>query len=112
MNALFRHRPLAGLRVEDAMAKRVHSVGPDDWMSTAETRMRDAQVRRLPVVDGAGNVVGIVTQNDLLREVVREWSMGRRDISSEDVLATLDAVGRPRREPDGYPHEQKSTSGS
>lgn len=95
MHAFFRNHPLSDLRVADAMARRVHSVRADDWVSRAEALMRDAQVRRLPVVDGAEIVVGIITQNDLLREAVGEWRTGRRDITSDDVVSTLNAIGRP-----------------
>jgi CBS domain-containing protein len=50
------------------------TVGELDGIPTAVERMRSAGVRRLPVVDAEGKVVGIVTADDLFAELGRELS--------------------------------------
>ena len=45
-----------------------------DGVSTVAARMRSAGIRRVPVVDDRGKVVGIVTADDLLRELGHELS--------------------------------------
>jgi CBS domain-containing protein len=42
------------------------TVSVHDTIETASTRMREHGVRRLPIVDDTGKVVGIVTADDLL----------------------------------------------
>ena len=41
-------------------------VAPDTSISDALKTMRDRQIRRLPVVDGVGHLIGIVSDRDLL----------------------------------------------
>ncbi|WP_394842334.1 CBS domain-containing protein [Pendulispora brunnea] len=45
-----------------------------DGIETAVARMREHGVRRLPIVDASGAVVGIVTSDDLVLLVGREMS--------------------------------------
>lgn len=55
----------AVLPVSDVMTKIVHTVHQDDDVEAAIALMEAKQVRRLPVVDDAGHVVGIVAPSDL-----------------------------------------------
>jgi CBS-domain-containing membrane protein len=54
--------------------------------------MRRSQVRRLPVVDAAGQILGIVTLADLARECAREEGAKKRDVRAADVSSTLSAI--------------------
>lgn len=67
MSAFTRGRRLDELSVQSAMAHMVFSVAKDQPVATALERMREHQVRRLPVVDGDGRICGIVALADLLR---------------------------------------------
>jgi CBS domain-containing protein len=49
-------------------------------------------VRRLPVIDSEGKLVGIVALGDIAREVEREVIGTRHEISAEEVTATLASV--------------------
>jgi CBS domain-containing protein len=51
--------------VSEVMTKTVHTVRQDDEVQTAIDRMESKQVRRLPVLDDEGHVVGIVAPSDL-----------------------------------------------
>ena len=51
--------------VSDVMTKPVYTVRADDDVQVAIDVMEKKQVRRLPVVDSEGNVVGIIAPSDL-----------------------------------------------
>lgn len=55
------------LQVRDLMTEGVFVVNVDDDLETVTNLMDDRNIRHAPVVDGAGNLVGLVTQRDLLR---------------------------------------------
>lgn len=55
------------LTIGDAMQRRdLVTIGEDEEVSTALERMLHAAVRRLPVVDGAGGIVGVLSVDDVL----------------------------------------------
>lgn len=56
----------------DLMTPDVVSVAPADTLEVAARRMRDADVGALPVVDGEGAVVGIVTDRDIVVSAIAE----------------------------------------
>lgn len=89
-------RPLtaAGL-----MTQAVVSVGPDEPLLTAVRLMFEHAVNRLPVVDGAGAVVGMISRSDILRVFLRSDHLIRREVA-EDVLSGLSLVGRGRITPE------------
>jgi len=51
--------------VRDAMTKDPFTIDPQAPLGTAFDMMRTKQLRHLPVVDGAGQLVGIITDRDL-----------------------------------------------
>lgn len=85
--------------VRTAMSSVLYSCGPDTSAREAEDIMSRRQVRRLPVIDGVGRLLGIVTLGDLARAAARRAD-GRDGKAtgpgSEDVTATLAAVVAPR----------------
>ena len=52
--------------VADAMSSDVVTVHEHDSVDTALSRMGERGVRRLPVVDGTGRLMGILTLDDVL----------------------------------------------
>lgn len=52
------------MRVADLMTQPVHVVAPDASLEAAARSMLDHHVGALPVVDGAGRMVGILTTSD------------------------------------------------
>jgi CBS domain-containing protein len=68
----------ASTPVREAMTKNVSTVKADDDLDAIESVMSGQQVRRVPVVDEQGRVIGIVAQADLARELK---SVGRKDFS-------------------------------
>jgi len=55
------------MQVQDVMTQYVISVAPDDTIARAIRLMLQERVSGLPVIDAAGNLVGIVTEGDFLR---------------------------------------------
>lgn len=58
-------RHQADCAVSAHMSEATVTAGPDEDIHDVLRRMRSARVRRVPVVEGAGRVVGIVAQADL-----------------------------------------------
>lgn len=82
--------------VREAMAREVYSCLPDDNLAEAEDIMRRRRVRRLPVVDLDGCLVGLISLNDLARESARQQTRVQRELTAVDVSATLAAICQPR----------------
>jgi len=65
MAAYTQGKRLSEIRVREVISNKVVSCRPEESWVTVAGRMATHQVRRLPVVDGAGKLVGIVSINDL-----------------------------------------------
>jgi CBS domain-containing protein len=93
MAAYTRGQPISNMTVASAASGRLISVQPLDTLATAEQRMREHQIRRLPVVDGDGKLVGLLSTSDL----VRHARMGHRstDASADSIVKTLLAICQP-----------------
>ncbi|MEY2785783.1 MAG: hypothetical protein RL277_1995 [Planctomycetota bacterium] len=70
MAALTSGRALHQLVVSNHMASTVFAVMAQDALSVAEQRLAMHQLRRLPVVDGEGRLVGIIALSDLARSSI------------------------------------------
>lgn len=98
MSALFQDKPLRDLSVKEAMSKSLTTLHPSDSLAQAERVMRDAHIRRLPVVDRDGALLGVISLADLAREAIREKTQPRKDVTETDIGNTLAAIcGPPHR---------------
>lgn len=95
MSALFQGKALHELRVANAMARVLKACRPSDSLADAEKFMSETRIRRLPVVDDQGSLVGIIALADLAREAVREHAAGKSDITESAVGDTLAAICEP-----------------
>lgn len=95
MSALFKGRPLHELHVSDAMSRQLQACRPGDSIADAEKTMSQARIRRLPVVDEQGALVGMISLADLAREAARENTAPTREISETEVGDTLAAICQP-----------------
>jgi len=86
-------RLLTDIPVSAVMARVVRSCRPDDAITTVLQTMTQAQVHRLPVVDGKGVLVGIVSITDL----VRAANSRPTAVDVGGVVKTLAAIAAPRR---------------
>lgn len=55
--------------VRDVMSGGVQTARPDDSVETVMKLMGEEQIRRIPIVDERGSLVGVVSQADLIRKV-------------------------------------------
>ena len=58
----------SGALVNEAMSRDVHFCRPDDDIEHAADGMARKRIRRLPVVDEGGRLLGIVALGDIARE--------------------------------------------
>jgi len=65
MAAYTQGAPLRSLRASTAMSSELVTCYPGTTVRELETKMQEAQIRRVPVIDSAGILVGIVTLADL-----------------------------------------------
>ncbi len=70
-----------GLTARQVMTSPVVTVGPDTSIAQAARLMRERRVKRLPVVDQDGFILGIVSRGDLLKLFLRDDDAIRRDIA-------------------------------
>jgi CBS domain-containing protein len=75
------------LRVGAVVSKKPVTCAPEDSVQAAVAMMKEARVRRLPVVGFAGVLLGIVSMNDILLAVGRDETL-----DNEDVVAALQAI--------------------
>jgi acetoin utilization protein AcuB/CBS domain-containing protein len=60
------------VKVYEVMAERPLSVTPQTSLREAAVMMIENKIGGLPVVDGSGDVVGIITESDLFEVLVQE----------------------------------------
>lgn len=72
-----------GLRVEEVMSTDLATAVESEGVSECIARMRARGVRRMPVVDARGGLVGIVAADDFLDLLAEELSALARMVVSE-----------------------------
>ncbi len=92
MSGLFQGKALRDLRVSDAMSKSVETCRSSASLAEAEKIMRNARIRRLPVIDEHDALVGVISLADLAREAARERTNRGREITETEVGDTLAAI--------------------
>ena len=89
ITAMMHHKELKkadGVTAGDLMTSNVVTVKPDDTVEQAARLMYHLQVKRLPVVDAGGYLVGIVSRADLLTVFDRPDQEIRAEIVDDIIL--------------------------
>jgi CBS domain-containing protein len=73
------------VRVSDVMAHNPRVIHQREEISTAIEYMSEAGVRRLPIVDERGSLVGIVTADDL-HQILAQMQSQLSSISSQQIV--------------------------
>ncbi|EGM71432.1 CBS domain-containing protein [Shewanella sp. HN-41] len=89
MAGFIQGRPLRDILVSEAMSKCLVSIGINDELSVAEELMQSKQLRRLPVLDGKQQQVGILSLNDIARAYKADSG---KAIKANEVADTLASV--------------------
>lgn len=77
------------VKVDEVMSRDLATVKPDDELERAAEVMQARQVRRVPVVDENGVLIGMIAQADIVAE------SGDADLVKE----TVEEVSRPSKGP-------------
>ncbi len=72
---------ISRLTVREIMTPNPVTVSPDDTIGAAAQRMLKYMIGGLPVLDHQNNLVGIITESDIFRLVVRDWMHSEDDPS-------------------------------
>jgi CBS domain-containing protein len=96
MAGYFQDRPLSDIQVRQAMASQIVACRPEDDVKTAERLMRDNQIRRLPIIDREGHLMGVVSVNDLARKAASDRHLSSPQVGETGVVATMAAIASPR----------------
>ena len=79
----------AGIVAEDLMTKPPVTIGPNEFVTHAARLMYTRKVKRLPVVDADGRLIGIVSRADVLSVYSRPDEDIRHEITEGIILDTL-----------------------
>lgn len=96
MAGFIQGKPLNRIPISTAMSREVVSCFETDSVEEAANTMRTHQVRRLPVFEKSGHLVGVLSMNDLVREADREKGRRRPALSCETVVGALGPICEPR----------------
>jgi CBS-domain-containing membrane protein len=83
---LLTKRAAAGRTAADLMTRPAVTTSPDELVSSVARLMSRHKLRRLPVVDGGGHLVGIVCRSDVLSVFSRPDEDIRREITQDVIL--------------------------
>jgi CBS domain-containing protein len=89
------NRLASELTVGAVSAGKVISCQPDVDVRAALEQMRREQLRRLPVLDGEGRLIGILSMADVLRHTKKGESKKGKHVAHKDVIRTLKALTKP-----------------
>jgi len=78
-----------GATATELMTRPVVTVTPDTSLAEAARLLRKHLVKRLPVVDPLGRLVGIISRADVLKVFLRPDAEIRREILDEVILGEL-----------------------
>ncbi len=95
MGAYTQGRALREIPVEHCMSREVHDCRPNDSVEVAAGIMSAHQVRRLPVVDEAGRLIGMIALCDLTRTVEELKGEAQKKLLREEIARTLEAISQP-----------------
>jgi CBS domain-containing protein len=94
MAALFHGSPLSAISIAEVMSADLCTCHAGDDVREAERLMTQRQVRRLPVIDDSGALVGILSLGDVAQSVGTNGRAARPE--GLELVTTMAAVSEPR----------------
>jgi CBS domain-containing protein len=98
MSANFAGRPLRELRAAGCMAGDLLTCRPEDAPLAVANKMGARKVRRVPVTDAGGRLVGLVSIGDLLGAAASAPAKDKKALQAALLGALTTICARPRRE--------------
>lgn len=93
MAAFIQGDPLYRIRIVNAMSTGIITCRPEDDLAVAQNLLRKNKVRRLPVADAHGELVGILSLSDIIRGARRRNKERRGKTQMAVLLQMLDVLG-------------------
>ena len=72
------HGLIDRMKISDIMTKKVITTTPDSTIERVALTMMEKKIEGLPVLDTAGNLVGIVTEGDVFRALTEVTGVSRK----------------------------------
>jgi CBS domain-containing protein len=82
------HAKAAGVTADELMTSPAVTVGPDTPVVDAARLMRDRRVKRLPVVNATGHLIGIISRTDVLGVFLRPDKDICREVTDKVIPAS------------------------
>ena len=79
------HEKAAGVTAGELMTSPAVTIGPDAPVTEAARVMRDRRVKRLPVVNGTGHLIGVISRADVLSVFTRPDTDIRHEVTEEVI---------------------------
>jgi CBS-domain-containing membrane protein len=100
MAAFFQGVPISGIKVSAIMSRQLFDCTSDDDLSAAETIMHEKKVRRLPVLNSEGRLVGLLSLSDIAGHADDEYARGvaNRYVTDAEVARLAAVVSKRRRD--------------
>ncbi|HVH47061.1 MAG TPA: CBS domain-containing protein [Labilithrix sp.] len=85
-------KPPFAIPLSSVMGNTVVTCRADDSIATAEELMRRHRIRRLPVVDASGTIVGILSLNDIATHSQLTPARAEDELGGDAIAGTLAAI--------------------
>ena len=72
------HGLIDRMKISDIMTKKVITTTPDSTIERVALTMMEKKIEGLPVLDTAGNLVGIITEGDVFRALTEVTGVSRK----------------------------------
>ena len=100
MAAFLQGMPIGEIEVSAVMSRQLFDCTWDDDLSAAEQIMREKKVRRLPVLNKEGRLVGLLSLSDVARQANDEYARGaaNRQVTDAEVARLSADISKRRRD--------------
>ena len=100
MAAFLQGMPIGEIKVSAVMSRQLFDCTSDDDLSAAEQIMREKKVRRLPVLNKEGRLVGLLSLSDVARQANDEYARGaaNRQVTDAEVARLSADISKRRRD--------------
>ena len=96
---------LSKIKVEDIMSKKLYTVPENYTVEEAAEILLEKRISGVPVVDEKGNVVGVITKNDIFRVLISLTGLGKKGVQIavrlKDIPGAIKEVRELIRKYDG-----------
>ncbi|MCI0336490.1 MAG: CBS domain-containing protein [Acidobacteria bacterium] len=91
-------RLASDIAVREVTSGQVYAISPDDDIKAALKQMQQGKVRRLPVVNNEGILLGILSLNDIVLRVEELRTKQIPGLTHEEIVGTCKAIFEHRKQ--------------